>query len=85
MSHLCSGPVQHGSAGSRTTMESKMSGRWMTSTSASSVLTCATDTAGVTMDTAGQPSHTHTLTRTNVKHPEVLLYYFFNITQHGGP
>lgn len=33
-----------------------MSGPWMTSTSDSSVLTCATDMAGVTMDTAGQHS-----------------------------
>lgn len=40
-----------------------MSGPWMTSTLASSVLTCATDMVGVTMDTAGQFTHTdpHTL------------------------
>lgn len=51
---LCLGPVQRGSAGSRVTMENRTSGPWMTSTLASSVLTCVTDTAGVIMATAGQ-------------------------------
>ena len=54
---LCSGPVQHVSDGSRTITENKMNGPWMTSTSASSVLTCAMDMAGVIMDIAGQSFH----------------------------
>lgn len=58
-----------------------MSGPWMTSTSASSVPTCATDTAGVTMDTAGQHfTHGHL----QIKLAEVVFYYFFNISQSEG-
>lgn len=51
-----------------------MSGPWMTSTSANSVLTCATDMAGVTMDTAGQH---FTQGHSQIKLADVVLYYFF--------
>lgn len=50
------GPVQHGSDGSRTTMVSRMNGPWMTSTLVNSVPTCAMDTDGVTMAIAGGTS-----------------------------
>lgn len=50
---FCLGRVPRGSDGSRTIMESRMSGPSMTSTLASSVPTCATDTAGAITDTAG--------------------------------
>lgn len=59
-----------------------MSGPWMTSTLANSVLTCATDMAGVTMDTAGQHfTHGHS----QFKLAEVVIFYFFNIAQPEGP
>ena len=50
------GPVQRGSDGSRTTTASRMNGPWMTSTLVNSVLTCAMDMDGATMDIAGGTS-----------------------------
>lgn len=76
---LHSGPVPHASVGSRTTMESRMSGPLMTSTSVNSVPTCAMDMAGVITDTAGQhlhKQHTHTHARVRLR----LLFITLTLT-----